>query len=170
MLVALACILCFSSSRTTFNPFFSTLYVCSITLYFSFFLISPRVFHSNMLICFCNSCIDCCILLFHQGSFTGFPLLWFELRPTFLPTKMTHAFINLLVSVIFSDLISFRIAFTFIVQSLSKFLSTFLNPFTSSSRLCSAILRMFFNHYPFFFTYSLYILKAQRNIILQNVH
>ena len=128
--MALACILCFSSSRTTFNPFFLTLYLCSITLYFSFFLISPRFFRSKMLLCFRNSCIDCCILLFHHGSFTGFPLFYFDLRPTFLPTKMAHALINLLVSLIFSDLIAFRIAFIFIVQSLSqiKFLSTFLNP------------------------------------------
>ena len=168
--MALACSPCFSSFRTSFNPFFLTLYLCSITLCFSLFLISPRFFCSEMLICFHNSCIDCCTFVLHQGSFTAFPLLRFVLRPNFLHTKITHALINLLVSVILSDLISFRIAFTFIVQSLSKFLSTFLNRFTSSSRLCSAILRMFFNHYPFFFTYSLYILKAQRNIILQNVH
>ena len=59
--------------------------------------------------------------------------------PTFLPTKMTQALINLLVLVILSDLISLRTAFTFIVQSLSKLMSTFLNPFTSSARLCSLI-------------------------------
>ena len=67
ILVASACILCFSSSRTTFKPFFLTLYLCSTTLYFSLFSVSPRFFHSKMLICFRNSCIDCCILLFHHG-------------------------------------------------------------------------------------------------------
>ena len=128
---ALACSLCFGSSRTAFNPFFFTLYLCSITLCFSFFLISPCFFCSKMLICFHSSCIDCYIILFHQGSFTAFTYLWFDFRPTFLPTKMTHALINLLVSVRLSDLISFKITFTFIVKSLSKFLSTFWNPFTS---------------------------------------
>ena len=127
--MVLACILCFSSSRTTSNPFFLTLCLCSITLYFYFYLISPRFFLSKMLICFHNSCIDCFILLFHQVSFTAFPLFWFGFRPTFFPTKMTHALINLLVSAIFPDLTSVRKAFTLIVQSLSKFLSTFLTLF-----------------------------------------
>ena len=49
ILVALVCILCFSSSRTTFNPFFLTLNFCFITLYFSIFLISPRFFRSIVL-------------------------------------------------------------------------------------------------------------------------
>ena len=127
--MVLACILCFSSSRTASNPFFLTLCLCSITLYFYFYLISPRFFLSKMLICFHNSCIDCFILLFHQVSFTAFPLFWFGFRPTFFPTKMTHALINLLVSAIFPDLISVRKAFTLIAQSLSKFLSTFLTLF-----------------------------------------
>ena len=47
---ALASILCFSASRNTFNPFFLSLYLRSITLYFSFYLISPRFFYSKMLI------------------------------------------------------------------------------------------------------------------------
>ena len=100
--MALACILCFSSCRTTFNPFFLTPYLCSVSQYFSFFLISPRFFLSKMLICFCNSCTNCFILLFQHGSFTEFLLLCFGLRPTFFPSKMTHALINLLVSVIFN--------------------------------------------------------------------
>ena len=98
ILVASTCILCSSSSRITFDPFFLTLHLCSICI--SFFLISPRFFHSKMWISFHNSCIDCCILLFHQGFFTAFPILWLGLRPTFLPTQMAHALINLLVSVI----------------------------------------------------------------------
>ena len=118
ILVAFACSLCFSFSRTSYNPFFLTLYLCSITLYFSFLLICPCFLCSELLICFHRSCIDCYILLFHQGSFTAFALLWFGLRPTFLPSRMTHALINLLVLVILSDLISFRIVFTFLVQSL----------------------------------------------------
>ena len=122
--MALAYILSFTSSRTSFNPFFLTLYLRSITLCFFFFLISPRSFHSKMLICFRNSCIDCCIFIFHQGSFTVFPLLWFGLGYNFLPMKMAHA-------LILSDLIFFRKTFTLIVQSLSKFIYTFLNPFTS---------------------------------------
>ena len=126
--MALACILCFSSSRTTSNTFFLTLYLCSITLYFCFFLISSRFFLSKMLICFCNSCTDCFILLFHHGTLTAFSsLVWFEAY--FFPTKMKHALISLLVSIILSDLISIRKAFTFIFQSLSKFLCTFLTLF-----------------------------------------
>ena len=101
ILVVLTCILCFSSSRTTSDTFFLTLYLCSITLYFCFFLISSRLFLSKMLICFCNSFTDCFILsYFHHGTFTAFPLLWFGLRATFFPTKMKHALINLLVSII----------------------------------------------------------------------
>ena len=130
ILVALACIFCFSFSRTTSNLFLLTLYLCSVTLYFSFFLITPRFFLSQMWINFHISCIDCLTLLFHQGSFTTFPFLWFGLRPTFFPTKMIHALINLLASVISSYLISVRKAFTFIVQFLSKFPSTFLILFT----------------------------------------
>ena len=112
-------------------------------LCFPFFLVSSRSFHSRMLIYFRNSFIDCCFLLFHYGSFTAFPILFLGLKPTILPTKMTHALINLFVSAIFSDLIYFRISFIFIDQSLSKFLSTLLNPFTFSYRLCSAISIMF---------------------------
>ena len=71
-LVTLGRSLCFSSSKTTFNPFLLTLYLCSITLYFYFFLISPRFSCSEMLICFCSSCIDCYILHFLQGYFKAF--------------------------------------------------------------------------------------------------
>ena len=105
--MVLPCIFCFSSCRTTFNPSFLTLYLCSITLYFSFLLISPSFFHSKMLMYFRNSCIDCCILLFRQGFSPAFPILWFGLRPTFLPTILVHALNNLLVSVMLSDLIIF---------------------------------------------------------------
>ena len=105
--MVLACIICFNSCRTTFNPSFLTLYLCSITLYSSFLLISPSFFHSKMLICFRNSCIDCCILLFRQGFPPAFPLLWFGLRPTIPPTILVDGLNNLLVSVILSDLINF---------------------------------------------------------------
>ena len=73
--------------------------MCCITLYFSLFLIFPLFFYFKILIC-----IDCCIPLFHQASFTEFPLLWFGLRPTFVPIRITHASINLLVLIILSDL------------------------------------------------------------------
>ena len=51
ILVALLCILWLSSSRTTLDPFFLILFFCSIILYFSFLLISPRFVRSKMLIC-----------------------------------------------------------------------------------------------------------------------
>lgn len=76
ILVTFACSLCFSSSIATFNPFFflDSVFVF-YSWYFSLFLISPHFFHSKFLIWFCGSCIDCCILLFHQNHFTAFPLL-----------------------------------------------------------------------------------------------
>ena len=101
----------FGSSRTTFNAFL-TLYLCPITFLYFFFLFNfSMFFNTKMLICFRSSCIDCCILLFDQGSFTAFPLLWFGFKPTILPTMTSHTLINLLVSVILLDLISFRPAF-----------------------------------------------------------
>ena len=77
--MTLACILCFSSSGATFNSFFLTIYLSSIALYFSFFLISSRYFRSKMLYVSVNLVL--LVLLFFSARVLSLHflfLVWFE--------------------------------------------------------------------------------------------